>query len=143
MVAISKEKKAAVVAACCKWSDPRTGRIVRNGMKYVRRQFPEIGERSIRRFHGQYKANPAWLDLGHRRSGRCGNKAKLVPVVRAEYVRITQEYANMWIRLTVRKLQKELDDAGHHFAKSTISEHLKLLNAKKKPFYQASLDPRT
>lgn len=128
---IKPEERVAIVAACSKWSDPATGKLVYGGLKSVMKQFPHVSSASIKRFYALLKANPNAPDLSRKRLKRCGMSSLFTEAVRAEYIRIAQEYANMWIRLTQTLLRKELSDAGFHFSAGTIHNHLKLLKAKR------------
>jgi len=68
--------------------------------------------------------------MASKKKGRCGRPSKLTPELRAMYLQIGQEYADLWLRLTVRLFQSELETRGEHLSVSTISQHMKQLKMK-------------
>lgn len=130
----SLEEKTAILAECSKWSDPFTGRLVNNSLKNIVKKFKPISRRTIQRIYGNFKRDQKGglliPKIAIKRKGRCGRHSKLTNDLRQVYIKIGQEYANMWLRLTVRILQIELSKAHFHLSLITISHHLKLMNSK-------------
>lgn len=106
---ITIDVKARILYQC---SDPDTGRFLHNGLKNVMAMFPEVSRATICKIKkkGQELPNHVIhaLNLRGNRVGNCGRHSKLTDPLRAEYVRIVQEYANAWVRLTDRMLQQNL-----------------------------------
>lgn len=128
---IDPDLKVRLVVESSKLEDPITGKLNRGAYKKMKVIFPWLKERTLRKIR-DYKDkinlginNPT---LTHKRVGRCGRYSKLQPELRERYLTIIQDYKNQLVRLTQRKLQKELEIAGHHLSLSTIAAHLKSIN---------------
>jgi len=126
--------KSAIVAECFKWCDPHTDVVVKGGYKKVMDKFPGVTRAAIRKYFGDFKkqrsAGVLSPDMSVKRVGKCGRPTKLTEVLKEHYRAIGQEYATLWIKLTVRELQIELERLGFHLSVSTIHGHLKQLKAK-------------
>ncbi len=117
-----------------KWCEPATETMMKGGYKKVLGACPGHTLRSIRRYFDDFKkqrrAGVQSPPLTNKRHGRAGTRNKLTPELRAAYLAIGQEHAQLWIRLTRRLLQAELESRGHHLSLlSTIHSHLKLMKA--------------
>jgi hypothetical protein len=141
MKILSPSKKVEIYAECCRWSDPITHKICYGGVGQVMKKFRGVGYSTIKKIiaegrqleraqgQAQGQAEGEGITFESRR-GSCGRKSKLTPELRAEYVRIGQEYANLHMRLTVTKLKVELSAVGIDMSRSTVWYHIKLMNPK-------------
>ncbi len=121
-------KKAAITRECAKYTDMITGKIVRNVIPSIKKKF-NVSKSTIMRINKEYKQKEAQGDLApdltpKKRTGRLGY---LNDVVKAEYRRIMQEWANKSRKVTVRSLRQELHEAGFKFPIATVHSHLKAL----------------
>lgn len=131
---IDKDKRHAIIAFLMLHTNQVTGKVFRGGYKMVSEQFPEVSKRSMERFMADFRDQRNLQirspDLASKRKGACGRNSKLTDEVREHYVRIGQEYANAWIKLTGRILVEELATAGFPFSLRTVQVHLKQLHSR-------------
>lgn len=126
---IDADVKARLLVESSKLEDVATGKLHRGAFKKMKVIFPWLKERTLRKIRQDYKDmirlgihSPS---LTHNRAGRCGRPSKLQPELRERYQIIVQDYANRLVRLTQRKLQKELEAVDYHLSLATIADHLK------------------
>lgn len=132
---IEPARKVAIMIEAAKFTDVRSGRLFHGAIKHIIELFRPVSARTVKRIVKEYRdqrANGVVVPtFENKRRGRCGRHSKLTPELRVEYTRIAQEYANMWIRLSDRYLQIELQEAGYPLSRKCIQSHLKILKARK------------
>lgn len=136
MVDLTASLRTRILVLCAKNFNPVTKQLKNGSMKEISMECGGVSESTIKRISRVLREmtpedNLADILRSHRQ-GRCGRSSKLTPELRTEYLRIFQEYANAWMRVSERMLRAELIAAGHTLSRSTIHAHLKILNAKKK-----------
>jgi hypothetical protein len=140
------DKKITIVVECAKYHDTITEKLVRGAIPAILAQFTPISRRSIISYYGEFKRQQAngvlAPNLSPKRKGRCGPANTLTDKLRNEYNSIGQEYSNLRLKLTDRRLKEELATAGFALARSTIQDHLKqqkttIRNVRIKPLLTA------
>ena len=59
-------------------------------------------------------------------------KSRLTEEVKEDYVELITEFAHTWRRLTIRHLHLLMQGKGYEFCKSTVFNHLNLMNMRYK-----------
>jgi hypothetical protein len=128
--------RTRILIECAKRINPATRELVHGAVKEISIVCEGVSPSTIKRISRTLREMAPGDNLTDlfcsQRKRRCGRHSKLTPELRVEYLRIFQEYANAWMRLSVRMLRGELITAGHPLSTATIHAHLKLLHARKK-----------
>ena len=106
---LTADQKAAIIAECGKWWNPASEQLFHGALKYMTALFHPVKKRTIQELWFNYRRKqtlgiPA-PSLASNMKGNVGRKSKLTPELKDEYIRILQEYANIWIRATQRLIQ--------------------------------------
>lgn len=112
---LSTADKHSIVQFCLVNYDPVKNRLRDGSVKAISQEF-QVAEITVKKLWAKWRAaheeGATVVDLENKKRGRVGRRSKLTPAVRANYILIGQEYADLHIRLNARLLKEALGQRG-------------------------------
>ena len=131
---LSNDLRSALVIECAKYFDMNIQRFPDGALAAIRTHFAPskaVSTRTIKRYWDDYhrQQNDGVLapNISNKRKGNCGRHTLLSPELREAYRVIMQEYADLWMSLSLRMLKVELLGVGHDLSNHAIFNHLKVM----------------